>query len=79
MPRTPEEYERIRQLAKENIRMAAMELFISKGYHATSVSDVAKKAGISKGLLYNYYKGKEDLLAQMVETRIGELVEDGRG
>jgi AcrR family transcriptional regulator len=36
---------------------------------------VAKHAGISKGLLYNYYKGKEELLATMVEDRISELVQ----
>lgn len=75
MPRTPEENERIRQLAKENIRTTAMELFMKQGYHATSISDVAKQAGISKGLLYNYFKGKEELLATMVEARIEELIE----
>ncbi|ATO28727.1 TetR family transcriptional regulator [Bacillus atrophaeus] len=75
MPRSQKENERIRQLAKENIRSAAMRLFIKQGYHATSISDVAKEAGISKGLLYNYYKGKEELLATMAEARIGELIE----
>ena len=52
-----------------------MELFIRQGYHATSISDVAQRAGVSKGLLYNYYEGKEDLLATMVEARIREVVE----
>ncbi|MBB6673310.1 TetR/AcrR family transcriptional regulator [Cohnella nanjingensis] len=75
MPRTPKENERLRLMAKEKIRIAAMELFIKQGYHATSIDEVAKHAGISKGLLYNYYKGKEDLLATMVEARIGELVQ----
>ncbi|NQX69940.1 helix-turn-helix transcriptional regulator [Paenibacillus alba] len=49
MPRTREESDRIRQLAKENIRTAAVEVFIEKGYHAASIDDVAKRAGISKG------------------------------
>lgn len=75
MPRTSQENERIRQLAKENIRNAALDLFIRQGYHATSISDIAEKAGISKGLLYNYFKGKEELLATMVEARVGELIE----
>ena len=74
MPRTPEENKRIRQLSKEKIRTAAMEIFIKQGYYATSISDVAKNAGISKGLLYNYYKGKEDLLSEMVHARINEVV-----
>jgi AcrR family transcriptional regulator len=75
MPRTPEENDRIRQLSKEKIRTAAMELFIKKGYYATSINDVAIQAGISKGLLYNYYKGKEELLSEMVDARIREVVE----
>ncbi len=75
MPRTPQENERIRQLAKESILKAAMELFIKQGYHATSISDIAIQAGVSKGLLYNYFKGKEELLATMVDARVGEIVE----
>lgn len=75
MPRTPEENDRIRQASKENIRAAAIELFIKQGYYATSISAIAKQAGISKGLLYSYYKGKEELLAEMVEARIREVVE----
>ncbi|WP_260284984.1 TetR/AcrR family transcriptional regulator [Peribacillus aracenensis] len=75
MPRTPEENDRIRQASKEKIRAAAMELFMKQGYYATSISDIAKKAGISKGLLYNYYKGKEELLSEMVVARIKEVVE----
>lgn len=75
MPRTPEENERIRQAAKEKIHAAAMTLFVKKGYHATSIDDVAKLAQISKGLLYNYYKGKEELLDAIVQIRIGEVTE----
>ncbi|MEB2631526.1 TetR/AcrR family transcriptional regulator [Peribacillus frigoritolerans] len=75
MPRTPEENDRIRQASKEKIRAAAMELFMKQGYYTTSISDIAKQAGISKGLLYNYYKGKEELLSEMVEARIREVVE----
>jgi AcrR family transcriptional regulator len=75
MPRSPEENERIRQATKEKIRAAAMQLFTKQGFYATSISDIAKQAGISKGLLYNYYKGKEELLSEMVEARIGEVVE----
>jgi len=75
MPRSPSENERIRQLAKDKILEAAMDLFIQQGYHATSINDVAKQAGISKGLLYNYFSGKEGLLAAMVEERIAGVAE----
>jgi AcrR family transcriptional regulator len=75
MPRTQEENERIRQISIEKIRNAAMELFMKQGYHATSIGEIANYANISKGLLYNYFKGKEELLATMVEARISELVQ----
>ncbi|WP_336785069.1 TetR/AcrR family transcriptional regulator [Paenibacillus sp. MMO-177] len=73
MPRTPEENERIRNISKEKIRAAAIDVFITKGFHSTSIEDVAKNAGISKGLLYNYYKGKKDLLMELVENRKEEI------
>ncbi|MFC0215506.1 TetR/AcrR family transcriptional regulator [Paenibacillus chartarius] len=73
MPRTQEENERIRKAAKENICSAAMEIFIEKGYHGAAIDDIAKRAGVSKGLMYNYYKGKEELLAEMVNKRIEEI------
>ncbi|TCS93218.1 TetR/AcrR family transcriptional regulator [Hazenella coriacea] len=75
MPRTPEESERIRQITKEKIYLAALELFIQQGYHATSISEVSKQANISKGLIYHYFKGKEDLLATIIETRIREITD----
>ena len=40
---------------------AAASLFTNKGFQATRMEDVAKKAGISKGLTYFYFKNKEDL------------------
>ncbi|GIP24502.1 TetR/AcrR family transcriptional regulator [Paenibacillus sp. J22TS3] len=75
MPRTREENDRIRQTTKENIRNAAMEVFIERGYHDASIDDIAKRAGVSKGLLYNYYKGKEELLNEMVLCRVDEITQ----
>lgn len=44
-----------------------MELFAYDGFHSTSMNKVAKKAGVSKGLLYNYFDSKEDLLKQIFD------------
>lgn len=41
---------------------AAEELFARKGYHKTSVRDIARKAGMSIGSLYDYIRNKEDIL-----------------
>ena len=55
---------------------AALELFIDRGFAATRLEDVARKAGVSKGTLYLYYAGKEDLFKAVVrESLIPELDE----
>jgi len=65
-PRTPEENEKIRQNRKIEIINTALKLFAKQGYHKTTISEIAKETGISKGLLYNYFKNKEDLLKAVV-------------
>ncbi len=67
-PRTKEQFEQIRESASGRIMDAALELFASHGFHGTSISQIAKKAGISKGLMYNYFKNKDDLLKTIIEN-----------
>ena len=45
---------------------AARELFIKRGFHATSMRDIALGAGTSLGNLYNYYRTKEDILESII-------------
>ena len=73
-PRTKNQFEEIRQKSRENIEKIALELFAIKGYHATSISQIAEKAGISKGLLYNYYKSKEQLLDSVIMKVFDEIM-----
>lgn len=49
---------------------AALELFVEKGYAATRLEDVAKRAGVSKGTLYLYYDNKEALFKAVVQEGI---------
>ena len=65
-PRTPEQNEQIRAESKHRIMEAAFELIAKSGYESTSISMIAKKAGVSKGLLYNYFESKEDLVKALV-------------
>lgn len=51
----------------------ALVHFANKGYHATTIDHLAKHAGISKGLMYNYFKSKEDLLLAIIEKSVGEV------
>jgi AcrR family transcriptional regulator len=72
MPRTKEQYEEIRSDRKTQIMQAALELFANQGYPNTSMSQIAAKAKISKGLTYNYFQGKDDL----VKTIIFQIMEE---
>jgi AcrR family transcriptional regulator len=51
---------------KSHIEQAARELFIKNGFHATSMRDIAKSAGVSLGNLYNYYSTKDELFESIV-------------
>ena len=67
-PRTSEQFEAIRQEKTKLILDTALELFAEKGYHQTSISDITRKAGISKGLLYNYFQSKDEVLRSIIRT-----------
>lgn len=71
MPRTKEQFEKMRQGSKQKILDAALEIFAKNGYHNSSVSSIAEKAGIAKGLMYNYFKSKEEVLYELM---IGMIV-----
>ncbi|HEU4716632.1 MAG TPA: TetR/AcrR family transcriptional regulator [Bacteroidia bacterium] len=62
MPRTDKQLEELRNAKTELIESVAMKCFAAKGFHATSISYIARKAGISAGLMYNYFSGKDELL-----------------
>lgn len=51
---------------KDTIEDAARELFIKQGFHATSMRDIAKDAGVSLGNLYNYYETKDAIFESIV-------------
>jgi len=67
MPRTPEQFKKIREEKRQQIKDAALELFAHEGYHGTSISEIAKSAGISKGLMYNYFESKEELVTSIMD------------
>jgi len=69
-PRTKEQNEEIREERRQVILNAALELFAENGYHSTPISAIAKKAGVSKGLIYNYFKSKEEILLVLYEQYI---------
>ena len=51
---------------RSHIEDAAKELFITRGFHATSMRDIATRTGTSLGNLYNYYRTKDDILESII-------------
>jgi len=55
------------------IRDTAATLFADKGYAAASIADLARACGVSKALMYHYYRDKEDLLADVAMSYVDRL------
>jgi AcrR family transcriptional regulator len=75
MPRVKKQFDAMRSATREKIIAAGLKLFSHKGLAATSIHDIASLAGISVGLMYHYYKSKEDLFTELVETAVGSAAE----
>ena len=74
-PRTPDQLAEVKKEKRLIIENAALEVFAEDGYHHASVSKIAKKAGVSKGLMYNYFHNKEDLLKELIRDIVQEVLE----
>ena len=66
LPRTRRPEDRAPEIAR-----AALELFVTKGFAATKLEDVAKAASVSKGLPYLYFKNKEELFKAVITEAVG--------
>lgn len=66
MPRTEEQFQEIREQKRSKIINSAIELFAEKGFDATSINMIATRASVSKGLMYNYFESKEDLIKTLL-------------
>jgi TetR/AcrR family fatty acid metabolism transcriptional regulator len=60
---------------EQAFKKAALKIFSSKGYHKTTMAEVAIEAGFGKGTLYWYWKSKEELFFSLVEEMHGEFLD----
>ncbi|MCJ7464875.1 MAG: TetR/AcrR family transcriptional regulator [Thermoplasmata archaeon] len=67
MPKVVLEY---KEQAKKRIMDAASAEFAKKGYRKTTMNDIAKRIGVSKGAVYQYFENKEALIGAVVESFI---------
>ena len=75
-PRNKQQFEQMRHRRKAAIEEAAMQLFAENGFAGVSISAIARKAGTSKGLLYNYFENKEALVKEIVLEGIRQMMEE---
>ena len=72
-------WERRKDARPGELAAAALDLFVERGFAATRLDDVAKRAGVSKGTLYLYFDSKEDLFKAVIRegivSRIAEFEE----
>lgn len=63
---------------RDEIRAAARELFSEHGIAKTSITDVAERVGVTRGLVYHYFVDKDVLVQAVLEADIAEFVESIR-
>jgi AcrR family transcriptional regulator len=73
-PRSEAQLNEIREEKRQKILDAALKLFAYSGFEGTTISKIAKKAEVSKGLVYNYFSSKEDVLKAIL--KMGEQESD---
>jgi AcrR family transcriptional regulator len=67
-----------RQERRRQLLDAAREVFVSQGYHAAAMDDIAERAGVSKPVLYQHFPGKLELYLALLDESVDMLVETVR-
>ena len=67
---------KVKGTREDEILAAAARIFREKGYHGTSVRDIAEAVGLLKGSLYHYIRSKEELLARLFEGLLEDTVRE---
>jgi AcrR family transcriptional regulator len=62
-----------RSRKREQILKAALSVFAEKGYEGATIADIAERASVAKGLVYDYFESKEDLFSRLFDRVFGHL------
>jgi AcrR family transcriptional regulator len=66
-PRNEEQNAQIKDERREQIFSAALRVFGTRGFAATKISDIVARAGMSHGLVYHYFKSKEEIFFELLK------------
>ncbi|NEW81356.1 MAG: TetR/AcrR family transcriptional regulator [Mariniphaga sp.] len=59
----------------QRIREATITLVVQNGYGGASISSIARRAGVAEGYLYRFYKGKQELVTELLYTKVSQIIE----
>lgn len=62
-----------REVRRVQIKDAALQVFAEQGYHATSITDLVKAAGVARGTFYLYFESKDTLFLELLDDLVAEL------
>lgn len=65
-----------RDIARKQIMEVSLELFLTKGFEATTTRDIIAKAGILNGSLYNRFKNKDEILISIIRDAIFDILNE---
>lgn len=66
MPRSPAQFQSLREATRERLLDAALVCFDKVGYQNTTIRDIAQQAGVALGLMYRHFEGKEGICIALV-------------
>ena len=58
---------------KKQLLRVALDVFIEKGYYGTSTREIARRAGVSSGLLFHYFSNKDSIYLELVKIGAEEM------
>ncbi|GAB1331430.1 TetR/AcrR family transcriptional regulator [Streptomyces sennicomposti] len=75
MPKSPTKR---RPITRAALTDSALALFTEKGFHATSISDIVERAGLTRGAFYSNYRDKEELFLALYDAHTERLLNELR-
>jgi AcrR family transcriptional regulator len=82
MPRTSQQNQQLRAESMRRLLAAARTTFVRLGYDRATTRDIAREAGVAHGLLYNYFRSKDELVGAVFREGVRDVAEAlgaGRG
>lgn len=59
----------------KRIREATIELIVQNGYGGAAISSIARRAGVAEGYLYRFYSGKQELVTELLYSKVAGIIE----